>query len=300
MKPKLYLINGPLGAGKTTFLRELLQQSAFQNARVIENEFASTSVDTQQLHDHQAEVKTIAGLCICCSTGEELTDALMSLADSAEPVIIESTGVANSLKLIEKLVVGDIFDHYELGYGVFILDAAEAVVDDAVLNRHETELQAADMVLLSKVDLISDAQQKALQQQLQTMKVIRTQSVNDGKTDGEFLQQPSQMLHYFATFNGQVENHDGDVNYTIVDMQNVAVDSEKMPQIWENLRDDYQLRRMKGDVADAAGKKWHIEATPAQCRVIEGQENKPQLVLIGQKAREITQQTMKEYVKDVK
>ena len=101
MKPKLYLINGPLGAGKTTLLRELLKQPQFQSARVIENEFASTSVDTDQLHDHQAEVKTIAGLCICCSTGDELIEALLSLADSPEPVIIEATGVANSLMLIE-------------------------------------------------------------------------------------------------------------------------------------------------------------------------------------------------------
>ena len=155
MKPKLYLINGPLGAGKTTLLRELLKQPQFQSARVIENEFASTSVDTDQLHDHQAEVKTIAGLCICCSTGDELIEALLSLADSPEPVIIEATGVANSLMLIEKLIVGNILDKYELAHGIFVLDAVEAVAHPDSLEVYHDELQAADTLLVSKTDLLA-------------------------------------------------------------------------------------------------------------------------------------------------
>ena len=82
MKPALYLINGPLGAGKTTLLKYLLSTPEFADARVVENEFASQSVDTAQLHTHQAEVKTIAGVCICCSTGRELTTALEELAEA--------------------------------------------------------------------------------------------------------------------------------------------------------------------------------------------------------------------------
>jgi G3E family GTPase len=37
IKPHLYLINGPLGAGKTTFLKKLLALPEYQDARVIEN-----------------------------------------------------------------------------------------------------------------------------------------------------------------------------------------------------------------------------------------------------------------------
>ena len=138
MKPKLYLINGPLGAGKTTFLKELLKQPVFKNARVIENEFASSSIDTHSLHEHQAEVRTIAGACICCSSGEELVTTLRALKESKEPVVIEATGVANSLKLIEKMAVADIFADYTLAHGVFVLDAAENF--DEILQHYADEL----------------------------------------------------------------------------------------------------------------------------------------------------------------
>ena len=44
-KIALYLVNGALGAGKTTLVDFLVQQPEFTGARVIENEFASESVN---------------------------------------------------------------------------------------------------------------------------------------------------------------------------------------------------------------------------------------------------------------
>ena len=44
-KIALYLVNGALGAGKTTLVDFLVQQPEFAGARVIENEFASESIN---------------------------------------------------------------------------------------------------------------------------------------------------------------------------------------------------------------------------------------------------------------
>ena len=45
-KIALYLVNGALGAGKTTLVDFLVQQPEFTGARVVENEFASESIDS--------------------------------------------------------------------------------------------------------------------------------------------------------------------------------------------------------------------------------------------------------------
>jgi G3E family GTPase len=156
VKLALYLINGPLGAGKTTLLKYLLSTAQFADARVVENEYASQSVDTQQLALHSAEVKTIAGVCICCSTGRELTVALEELAEQSDaPVIIEATGVANSLVLVEKLAAAQLLEYYELRHAVFVLDAAEPSADPerkevVVLNLMSAECQALQVCPLTR------------------------------------------------------------------------------------------------------------------------------------------------------
>ena len=129
-KIALYLVNGALGAGKTTLVDFLVQQPEFAGARVIENEFASESIDSCTLAQRVDEVATIAGECICCSSGEELVDILHNFAISGgAPVIIESTGVANTLRVVEKLLAGDVFEQYDLKQSLYVVDGAEARAD---------------------------------------------------------------------------------------------------------------------------------------------------------------------------
>lgn len=285
-KPDLYLINGPLGAGKTTFLRHVLTQPEFINTRVIENEFASVSIDTTMLHDHTAEVQTIAGVCICCSSGDELVEALMSLAGSTAPVIIEATGVANSLQLVEKLVLGDVLDHYHLAHAVFVLDAAE--VNEQQLADYTDELRAADTVLVSKCDLVEEAEKHNLFRVLRDIGVAKVLSVVDGVVELGFLNEPSNIVEFFAETNGDITMHDTGTNYTILTLP-LPVDPHELEQAWHRLTKTYSLRRMKGDIADRTGNYWHIEATPAQFRAAQsGVANQTQLVCIGGSARELT------------
>lgn len=299
MKPKLYLINGPLGAGKTTFLKELLKLPAYKDARIIENEFASTSIDTDQLHDHHAEVQTIAGICICCSTGDELTDALESLSHDRAPVIVEATGVANSLKLIEKIVVADMLQKYDLAHAIFILDAAEATHDiETTIQTYSNELKAADTVLVSKTDLISSESTEHLMDALHGLQIARIGLVHDGIFDYSLLDNPSKILNYFAALNDDLTNHDSNTNYMILDLEDTRIAIEVIDNVWNDLQKEYSLRRLKGDVYDQNGHIWHVEATPAQCRVTKSSAQKAKLVLIGSNARTITKSVIESVVRN--
>lgn len=285
MKPKLYLINGPLGAGKTTTLKYLLQQDSFKAARVIENEFANYSVDSDQFHEHEAKIETIAGVCICCSTGDELVEALATLADSNEPVIIEATGVANSLLLIEKLVLADLLNTYDLAHGLFVLDGAEfseSVNEHVAL--HKNELLAADTVLISKTDLISQEVLGDIQRVLRSVGVKHVVIANEGKFAIAELDRVSDMLDFYVNFDEVIQNRDSDMNYTVINLDDQSVSSEKLSANWKSLSEQYGLRRLKGDFADPAGGLWHVEATPHQLRLSEGGPGVRNLVCIGKEA----------------
>lgn len=289
MNTLLYLINGPLGAGKTTLLRHLLSTPDFKSARVIENEYASTSVDTAQLHDHTAKIQTIAGVCICCSTGDELTDALKSLSISTEPVIIEATGVANSLQLIEKIVVADMLDSYTIKKAIFVLDAVEAAAaTEATIKTYSQELQAADIVYLSKTDLLSDEAVSELESKLQTLSLNSLVHLEEGVPAEPFTANASGILQYFATLDEAIVSHDSDTSYTVIDVSELAVNEATLSDSWTKLRDAHGLKRMKGNFVNHEGAVRHVEATPAQCRVTDYVEGAQSLVFIGTRAHAIT------------
>ena len=295
MKNNLYLINGPLGAGKTTLLKFLLKQDTLQGSRVIENEFASISVDSEELHDHVKEIETIAGLCICCSTGEELIDALRKLSSENRPVIIEATGVANSLKLVEKLVVNDMLELYDIAKAFFVIDAAEIAADESILSAHAHELEAADVVVLTKSDLLDTRDQAETLAAVQATAKGRVVTADMGTVNENVLEGESQILTYFANSDAEFTNHDGETNYTIVQTSDLLIEPAKLEAAWNTLKADYGLKRLKGNFIDASGTSWHVEATPSQLITTKQQASSaPQLVFIGKQARLVTADVLKE------
>ena len=287
-KIALYLVNGALGAGKTTLVDFLVQQPEFTGARVIENEFASESIDSCTLAQRVDEVATIAGECICCSSGEELIDILHNFAISGKaPVIIESTGVANTLRVVEKLLAGDIFEQYDLKQSLYVVDGAEARADglaEALL----AEAQAADTVLISKLDLLTENDRQQLIETLLQQGLTKVVMMDHGKFDLARLGSESHILDYLLLHESAENAAENVLNYSVIDVSGLAISSENIEKIWASLRDKYALRRMKGAVTDG-GEIFHIEATPQQVLVTRGATDESlKLVVIGERAREIT------------
>lgn len=287
-KIALYLVNGALGAGKTTLVDFLVQQPEFAGARVIENEFASESIDSCRLAERVDEVATIAGECICCSSGEELIDILHNFAISGKaPVIIESTGVANTLRVVEKLLAGDIFEQYDLQQSLYVVDGAETRVN-GLAEVLLTEAQAADIVLLSKLDLLTDSNRQQLIEILSQQGLTNVVRMDRGKFDLAQLGSQSQILDYLLLHDPAENAAEDALNYSVVDVAGLVISTEEIETVWTNLRDKYTLRRMKGAVADG-DEIFHIEATPQQMQVTRGTTDESlKLVVIGERAREIT------------
>ena len=65
---KIDIISGFLGAGKTTFIKKLLEEAiAGEQVVLIENEFGEIGIDGGFLKDSGIEIREMNSGCICCS-----------------------------------------------------------------------------------------------------------------------------------------------------------------------------------------------------------------------------------------
>ncbi|MDD4702671.1 MAG: GTP-binding protein, partial [Desulfovibrio sp.] len=104
--PVMHILTGFLGAGKTTFLRRWLDylNGREQFAAVIQNEFGHIGLDAS-LTRGETHVEALNEGCVCCSLADSLRPGLLRLlqAAPAEQVILETTGLANPVNVLESL-----------------------------------------------------------------------------------------------------------------------------------------------------------------------------------------------------
>lgn len=102
----LVLLAGFLGAGKTSFLRDLLPHvtAAGLAPQVLVNDYRNAGVDAQTLQGLARAVLPISGTCVCCDSRDELLNTLATLTLPPRSVILlEANGTADTETLIELL-----------------------------------------------------------------------------------------------------------------------------------------------------------------------------------------------------
>ena len=144
------------------------------------------------------------------------------------------------------------------------------------------------MVLISKLDLLAENDRQQLIETLLQQGLTKVVMMDHGKFDLAQLASESRILDYLLLHEPAENMTENALNYSVVDMTELAISAKEIEKIWTNLRSEYALRRMKGAVADG-DEVLHIEATPQQMRVTRGAiDESLKLVIIGERAREIT------------
>ncbi len=106
---KVDIISGFLGAGKTTFIKKLIEQVfAGEKLVLIENEFGEIGIDGGFLKDAGIEITEMNSGCICCMLVGDFSKALQKVLAEYKPdrVIIEPSGVgklSDVVKAVEKV-----------------------------------------------------------------------------------------------------------------------------------------------------------------------------------------------------
>ncbi len=154
---KIDIISGFLGAGKTTFIKKLLQEAiAGEQVVLIENEFGEIGIDGGFLKDAGIEIREMNSGCICCSLVGDFGDSLKEVLTKYNPdrVIIEPSGVGK-LSDVMKAVV-DVASELDV-----VLNSAVTIVDAQKCKMYRknfgeffnNQIENAGTVVLSRTDI---------------------------------------------------------------------------------------------------------------------------------------------------
>jgi G3E family GTPase len=156
------VLSGCLGSGKTTLLRNLLAGEQGQRTAVLINEFGEIGLDHLIVRPVAGEAVLLRNGCICCSIRTELRDALRALLNARhargvprfDRIVIETTGLADPVPLVQTLVVDPMLRHQiELEGLVVTIDAVNGIEQLAMRPEADRQAAAADMLVITKVDL---------------------------------------------------------------------------------------------------------------------------------------------------
>ncbi len=159
MPVPVLLVTGFLGAGKTTVVNHLLAHAGGRRIAAVVNDFGAINIDADLIAGASDGVVSLANGCICCSLEGDLLRTLATIlrrSPQPEAIVIETSGVADPADIVRNLMDPVIWREAPLDIVLCVVDAAApaASLDDALLR---AQLRAADVVALSKVDLVDAA-----------------------------------------------------------------------------------------------------------------------------------------------
>ena len=100
---KVDIISGFLGAGKTTFIKELISK-VFKDEKIvlIENEFGEIGIDSRFMQNAGIEVTEMNSGCICCTLVGDFAKSLKQVVETYAPdrIIIEPSGVGKLSEVV--------------------------------------------------------------------------------------------------------------------------------------------------------------------------------------------------------
>lgn len=175
-RPRVVLVGGFLGSGKTTLLRQAAKMLVGSGRRIglVTNDQAPMLVDTKYLQDSALAVKEVAGGCFCCKFSE-FADALASFVRESSPEIVLGEPVGSCTD-ISATVLQPLKDHYKHRFTLapfsVLLDPEKVDVvlgTDKDSKLHPSaqyimrkQVEEADVLVLNKIDLLSDVQLASL------------------------------------------------------------------------------------------------------------------------------------------
>jgi G3E family GTPase len=161
------ILTGFLGAGKTTLLNRILQEQHGLKIAVIENEFGPENIDNEILvQDSTEQIVEMNNGCICCTVRGDLIIALGALAQKRrdgvlqfDRVVIETTGLANPGPVAQTFFMDDeVAGDYLLDAIITLVDAKHAMQQLDQNEEAQRQVGFADKLLLSKTDLVDEAE----------------------------------------------------------------------------------------------------------------------------------------------
>ncbi|MBT4699891.1 MAG: cobalamin biosynthesis protein CobW, partial [Rhodospirillaceae bacterium] len=214
------VITGFLGAGKTSLIRHLLENSGGRRLALVINEFGDIGVDGEILRGcgdetcSEDDLVELTNGCLCCTVADEFLPTLEMLLDRPEPVdhiIIETSGLALPKPLLKAFQwpevksrttvdgVIAVIDGPAVSDGLFATDPLELARlreedpsldhDSPLEELYEDQLNSADLVIVSKQDLMDENVQSDVHAQISAKirDAVQVLTASHGKLDPDVI-----------------------------------------------------------------------------------------------------------------
>lgn len=321
------VVTGFLGSGKTTLIRHMLENADGKRLAIIVNEFGDVGIDGEILKGcgidtcPEENVVELANGCICCTVADDFVPALdqiLSRSPKVDHILIETSGLALPKPLVQAFQWPAIKGRVTVDGVVAVVDGpalaegrvasdmdalqAQRVADDSldhddpVEEVFEDQVACADLVILSKSDLLDAAgaaRANALVEE-HLSRAVKIVPSSHGKVD------PSILLGLGLAVEEDIDNrrthHDDELDHDHDDFDSFVID---LPEVTDPdalakrvaaASESENVLRVKGFV-DVAGKPMRLLVQAVGPRVSHyydrawaaGEDRRSRLVVIGLK-----------------
>jgi len=335
------VITGFLGAGKTTLVRNLLQNNQGKRLAVLVNEFGEIGIDADLLRgcnicdeedEPQDNIVELTNGCLCCTVQEEFYPAMQQILerrDKIDYMLIETSGLALPKPLVQAFKWPDIRNQATVDGVITVVDCAALAAGNLVGDlealeaqrqadpnlEHETpieelfedQLACADLVLLTKTDLVDEANltkvKNWLQQQLPPK--VKIVTCHQGEINPEVLlgfnAAVEDNLDSRPSHHDHEEDHEHDDGINSVELVSPQeFDPKILMAKLEQLLKEQEIYRIKGFV-NVPNKPMRLVLQGVGNRLesfydrlwLKEETRETRLVLIG---RELQPQEIKEHI----
>jgi cobalamin biosynthesis protein CobW len=208
------VITGFLGSGKTTMIRNILENANGRRIALIINEFGDLGVDGEVLRGCGAEacsqddIVELTNGCICCTVADDFIPTMTKLIEKdrkVDHIIIETSGLALPQPLVAAFNWPEVKTRVTVDGVVTVIDAAavaagrfaddeEALAaqraadpsfehDNPIEEVFEDQITAADLIVLNKSDLVDSKTMDSVKAQIVSSsdRILKILSSEHGK-----------------------------------------------------------------------------------------------------------------------
>jgi len=291
------IVTGFLGSGKTTLLTNILKNANGKRIAVIVNEFGELDIDAELIRGCPLEcadgetsqagqaVYELANGCICCTVEEEFYPVMQELVarrNDIDHILIETSGLALPKPLVQAFNWPDIKAHCTVDSVITVIDGPAVAAgrfadnpkqveqqrqgddslehDPSLQELLDDQLSAADLVLISKNDLLQPEQRQAVLDLVETKisNKVKVIAIENGDVDNQLLlgveaasEERIESLHTHHDDHhehGHHHHHAHD-DFDSVSVQLGFVNSEKIQTLLQQLMSENVIYRVKGFLA---------------------------------------------------
>lgn len=294
------VITGFLGAGKTTLIRNLLENANGKRIALIINEFGDLGVDGGLIKGcgiencDDEDVIELNNGCICCTVADDFIPTMTKLLDRGEApdhIVIETSGLALPQPLVSAFNWPEIKTRVTVDGVVTVVDSAavsdgrfaddedrvdaQRTADEALDHESpleelfEDQIRAADLIVLSKADLVGASAMKSVKDE-----VARRVSRRPKMITSENGRIPANVLlglesaseddisnrrshHEIAHDNDEDHDHDHDEFESFIAVRDAIDDPAVFTRQLRDVIERHDVLRMKG-FADVRGKPMRL------------------------------------------